>query len=366
MNIYYKQLLFFVVAITVSYNINAQEIVTKTIEKKISVENNSEFYIENKYGDVIINGWEQNTISIEMDIKVTQKKEEDAINLLNRIEPNINVVGKMVTLKSEILPKKGNSISRYFNRANPIDSDKGNVQVNYTISIPMNIYLDITNKYGDIIIEEFSGKTSANLQHGDMWVNQDIGNLTVDIKFGKLKTKEVVIADFTLKNAELDLKSSKNLLINSSGSTIEIDQTNSLELTSSKDDIEISTIDELRGESKFSNINIDNLTDEINFKLKVTDFKVSKITKPEAFVHLEQESSDIDINISGLSFNFKASLREGVLRIPKTFENINSEMIDKSERLREINATYGENPTGKFSIIGEKGSIIFRESTDNN
>ena len=32
----------------------------------------------------------------------------------------------------------------------------------------------------------------------------------------------------------------------------------------------------------------------------------------------------------------------------QTFEKIDSEMIDKSERLREINETYGKNPNGKF------------------
>lgn len=366
MSIYYKHLLFLVVTVTLGYNLSAQETVSKTIDKTLLVEYNSEFNIENKYGDIIINGWEQNTIQVKMDVKVNNKKEENATDLLNRIEPHITVIGNIVSLKTEILPKKGNSFSRYFNKANPIDSDKGNVEVNYIIYVPKTIAINITNKYGDIIIEDFSEKVTANLQHGDMWVSQNINSLKVDVKFGKLKAKDVLFADFTLKNAKLDLKSSEDLKLNSSGSTIKVEQIGSLEMVSSKDDIKIDTIGEIKGESKFSTIIIDNINNYIDLKLKVTDFNVLKINKLAAIIRLEQESSDIDIDITGLSFNFKAYLREGVLRIPKSFENINSEMIDKSERLREISATYGEQLTGKLLIIGEKGTIFLRDTSLNN
>ena len=38
-------------------------------------------------------------------------------------------------------------------------------------------------------------------------------------------------------------------------------------------------------------------------------------------------------------------------------------MIDKGKRLREINATYGENPTGKLSVSGYRGTIILKDSS---
>jgi hypothetical protein len=101
----------------------------------------------------------------------------------------------------------------------------------------------------------------------------------------------------------------------------------------------------------------------IDLKMKVTELKVSYIGVPHAYINIEQESSDININISGLAFKFKAFIEQGVIRIPRSFQNIQTDMVDKSRKLRQISATYGEKPLGKVTITGEKGNIVLRDSS---
>lgn len=362
MNTFYKYILFSIIVLAFANPLKAQESATKTIEKSYPLTNDGTFYLNNRYGDIIINGWDKSTLQITISVKVNHKKKEQAELLLDRFQLEEKAVGNMVNITTEILKKNGSVVSRYFNKANPIDFNKSNVQIDYTISIPKNASIDLTNKFGDIIIESFEGKLNTNLQHGDMWINQDIDNAKIDMKYGKLKTKSIQYGDITLKNADLNLTSSKNLVLNSSGANIEIDEITSLELLSNKDEIKATHIGDIRGDSKFSTIRIGSLADEIDLTMKVTTFNVSKIEKPEAFIHIEQESSDIEIDITGLSFKFKAYLKEGVLKIPKTFENITTDVIDKGDKLREINATYGDNPLGKISVNGYKGTIIFKDA----
>lgn len=360
-HIFYKQLLLLLVIVGNFQHGLAQETLTKKTDKTLSFTNEGELYVDNKYGDILINGWERDSISIVLDIKVSHKKLDQAQSLIDRIEPSIKMVGNATYITSEIIKKNGSMISKYFNKANPIELNKSNVQIDYTIYLPSKASIDIKNKFGDVIIDDYNGKLNVTLEHGDIWINNDLNNVSVNIKFGKLKARGISYANLIVKNGEIDLKSSNNLSVNSSGSNIELGVIDFLDLTSNKDEIEIVSVNDLRGDYKFSTIHIGNVKDAIDVKMKVTDFEVAQIATPEAFVYINQESSDITMNINGLAFKFRAYLKEGVLRIPKTFENIKSEMIDKSEKLREINATYGKNPLGKISITGEKGTIMFRD-----
>jgi len=363
MNTFYKYTVLLLMVLFGIQMINAQETVSKKIIKKHPISSNGELNIDTKYGDVVINGWEKDSISISVSIKVSHKKIDNAKDLLDRIQPKIVVVGDLATVSSVITAKKDNIFSNYFNKSNPLDYDKTNVQINYTINLPSKAALDISNKFGDVIIDNNVGRLIANVQHGDMWINQNITNGTINIKYGKLKTKAVSYGNITLKNAELELLESQNLILNSSGSTITIAEVIGLEIISNKDKIIASSIGEISGELSFSEMKLNTLSDELNLTMKVTDLQVSKVNKPEAYVHIVQESSDININITGLAFKFKANLEQGVLRIPKSFKNIKTFMIDDDKKLREINATYGVNPLGKFSISGKKGDIVLIDNT---
>lgn len=358
MNIFYKHIILVLGILLSCQMVSAQQAVSKEITKNFPITGKGELTIDTKYGDVVINGWEKDSIAIIVNIKVTHKKLDNAKGLLDRIQPKISVVGDLATVTSIIEAKKENFVSNYFSKSNPLDFDKTNVQIDYTIYLPLNVSLDITNKFGDIILENFNGRLLTNVEHGDMWINQNLTNATVNIKYGKLKTKSISYANITLKNAELDLENSQNLVINSSGSTINMVKVSVLEIDSNKDKIEAFNVGEIRGDLAFSAIKLDTLDNEINATMKVTDFKVLKINKPEAFVHIEQQSSDISINITGLSFKFKAVLEQGVVRIPKSFQQIKSFMIDKEKKLREISASYGESQLGKFTITGKKGNIV--------
>ncbi len=358
---FYKKLTLFIVAVTISQTFIAQEPVSKSIEKNLSIASDGAFYVDNKYGSVTINGWDNDNLEIIMNVKVFDKNEEEALNLLERIRPEVKIIGETIYLKSDISEKKQNTFSRFFNKVNPINLNKNNVQIDFTINIPKSITVDVTNKFGDVIIDAFEGNLHTTLQHGDMWINDSIKSATVNLKFGKLKSKTITNAIIELKNAELYLKSAEVIALKSSGSTIEIDEINQLNITSNKDKISIVKVNEIIGELKFSEVKIEHLTNLIGVNLKVTDLSIENIETPNPNIAIDQESSDIALNISDTAFKFSAYLKEGVLKMPITFSNINSNLIDKSEKLRQINATYGNNTTGIIKISGYRGTIILED-----
>ncbi|NMH89551.1 hypothetical protein [Flavivirga algicola] len=339
----------------------SQEVLTKTIEEIYEMTNAGELQLDNKYGNVTINGWEENDISIKINVKVTNKKKENARNLLNRIVANIKAVDDYVSITSEILEKNTSLFSKYFNKVNPFEFDKSNVEINYTIYLPTNAEINITNKFGDIIIDNWTGRLKANIEHGDLWINEAISNARIAMKFGKLRSQSIAYGTVSLKNGALDIQSSNKLLLKTSGTKIEIDHVKDLEIISSKDEIFIQKTEKIQGELNFSNAEIETVEEKINLKMKVAELRIAKINKPDAFVSINQESSDINISITDLSFMFNATLEQGLLRLPKTFYNIENKMIDKSKRIREISGAYGKSTSGIFSFKGKKGVIVLNE-----
>ncbi len=360
MDTFYKTMLLFIIAIHSNW-LCAQEVASKKIEKTYAMTNAGELYLDNKYGDIIINGWDKNTIKIVTNINVKHKKKENAKSLLDRIDILIKNSNDFVHVSSEIADKNTGFFAKYFNKANPFDYDKSNIQINYEIYLPSNAVIDVNNKFGDIIFDDYKGKLKANLQHGDMWINEDLVNVSIDMKFGKLHAKSILYGSLKLKNGELDLEHSDNLRISSSGTTMKINKVTLLELYSSKDKITIEEIDKINGEVKFSNININSLAQEIKLTMNLADLKVNAITNSNAVVSIHQESSEINIAIANMAFQFKANLEQGLLRIPKSFKNINNNVIDKGKKIREITASYGNNPSGRFTIQGKKGIIILND-----
>ncbi|WP_347926093.1 hypothetical protein [Pontimicrobium sp. SW4] len=360
MNMYYKNIALLIIFM-LSLSMFSQETLTKEIKESFEMTNAGELHINNKYGKIAINGWEKDNIEIVISVKVSNKKKKNAKSLIDRIEPNFRIANNYVSVISEISDKNTSLFSRYFNKVNPFEFDKGNVEINFTVYLPINAELDITNKFGDVIIENWTGKLNANIEHGDLWINESIVNANVEMKFGKLRTKSMTYGTISLKNGSIDIEESQDLVLKTSGADIEIDKVNTLKFTSSKDEARIGYIERLEGDIRFSNIEVEEIGKNIDLTMKVADFKVLRINQEDAQVTINQESSDISINISQLSFKFDATLEQGLLRLSKSFYNIKNNVLDEEKRLRNIKASFGATLTGTFTFTGKKGVITLKE-----
>jgi len=339
----------------------AQEKVHKTIEKSFPFTNSGEFQIENKYGNVTLKGWEQNKVQVNISVTVNHRKKENAKDMLGRISPNIKASNSYISIVSEISNKNTGWLADIVNRANPIDFDRSHVQIDYEVYLPKKAGLRITNRFGDVVIENCTGILNTLIEHGDLWIGENLNKADIILKYGKIRAKDLNYADLDLKIGELNMENSKNLRLKSDGSEVHINSVNSLEVYSNKDNISINEAGSLFGNLEFTTFKIERLAGDIDATMKITDFQVYNIIDPSADISIQQESADITLNIDHFPHDFTATLEQGVVRLPKSFENVGSEMLDKGRRLRKINATYGKDRKGKISIQGEKGIVTIND-----
>ncbi|WP_148232102.1 hypothetical protein [Maribacter sp. HTCC2170] len=361
MDTFCKKGLILALAIFVSQAITAQIEVSKQVTETYSMTNAGELHLENKYGNINLFGWDKDEVSIVIDIVVNHKKKDNAQDLLKRMNPVIKDGDDYVSINYEIAEKSSGFFGNLFEKANPFDFDRSNVQIDYTIYLPVQAEIDVTNKFGDVLIEDWTGKLKANVTHGDIWISENLTKADIEMGYGKLRARSIDYASIGLKNGSLDMETTKNLRLNSSGSNIYVDSVTSLEVYSNKDEIEIETIGAVYGNLKYTNMVLSRLDKDIDLTMKIADFRVSQVLNPQADIAIKQESSEIVLDVTNFPLHFDAILEQGVVRLPKSFENVDSKMLDKGKRIREISATYGKNPQGKISISGKKGVVLLKE-----
>ena len=205
MDTLYKKLLLLTMAIVLGQSVAAQEKVSKTITEDFSMTNAGQLHLENKYGTVNLYGWDKDNISISVVITASHRKKQNAEDLLKRIRPVINDAENFVDISYEIAEKSDGFFAKYFNKANPFDCDRSNIQIDYTIYLPKKAELDINNKFGDVLIEDWKGKLRANVEHGDIWINEDLAKADVDLSYGKLRGQSIAYGAVMLLSTLLSI-----------------------------------------------------------------------------------------------------------------------------------------------------------------
>lgn len=356
-----KKLLWLALVLVISNSVTAQEKVSKKISKTYALTNSGELHLENKYGDININGWDKDEVSVEIAITVNHRKKENAEDLLKRINPIVHESDDFVSIKYQITEKSSGWFARFIEETNPFDFDKSNLQIDYTVYMPVRAELIVTNTFGDVLIEDWTGKLKALVEHGDVWISENLNKADITMRYGKLRAKNISYGTLDLRNGGLDMENSTSLRINSSGTDIVLKTINSLELYSNKDEINVEEVGTIYGTLKFTTVELSLVKTSVDLNMKIADFRVSGILEPTADIAIEQISSEISLNISNFSHRFDATLEQGLVRLPKAYDDIDSKMLDTSKKLREIKASYGNELKGKISITGKKGVVLLKE-----
>lgn len=357
----YKKLLVFTMAMALGLSVAAQEKVSKKIAKTYGLSDAGQVHLQNKYGNIKLHGWEKDEVSVAIAITVTHKKRENAEELLKRINPVFRNSDNYVSVNYEIGEKSSGFFTQLFDKANPFDFDRSNVQIDYTVYMPSKAELEVTNAFGDVILEDWKGALKAEVEHGDLWINENLNKSDIAMSYGKVKARSIGYGNLDLKNGGLDMEDSKNLRINSNGSDIELNNITSLEIYSNKDEVMLEEVGSIYGTLKFTTMEVRRLSKDLDLTMKIADFRVSHILDPKAAIVIDQESSEISLNVIDFSHQFKAVLEEGLVRLPKSFENVDSKLLDEGKKLREIHASYGKDTQGRISITGTKGVVLLKE-----
>lgn len=318
---------------------------TKVIKKEYTVNPDAQVILENKFGQIRCNNWDKNLVSIEIRITVTASSQESANRLLGLID--IISSGTPTQVEARTIFGK--------------ESFSGNSKVNvdYMVNIPATVNLNLTNKFGDVFLNDLSGKGNLTIAYGNMEVNKllNADNL-IDIKFGKGTLQYITGAVVTMKYSEMKVEYAGSLFIDSKFSDFKGNKILSLAIGFEGGKIDIENSSAITGKSKFSDLSISHLDKKFDLDIQYGDCEVSQISSDFTLVNIRNKYGDVKINIpASASYTLDAEMKFCDLNFPEDQANLTQKISTNTSK--SFIATVGKkpNPEAKVIVRSEFGNV---------
>lgn len=137
---------------------------TKNYSHAYKMDRNDKLNLSNSYGSVTVKTWDRNEIRIDADIKAFANTEDEAQKLLDGVTVKASKEGNQVIYKAGVSERSGSwgrgSINgRRWRRE---------VKIHLTVFMPKNNALNVSQEYGNILMDDFNGPTLLKVQYGSL------------------------------------------------------------------------------------------------------------------------------------------------------------------------------------------------------
>ena len=162
---------------------------SKTFSKSFSIDKSDKVNLANQYGSITLKTWDKSEIKVDVDMKAYAKTAEEAQKLIDDLSITATKTGDLVSYKTERGDKNGNWGS---NVKNGKTIWRREIKVHYTVFMPANNSLTVSQQYGNINLADFSGPTSLKVQYGNLIAgNLNNSNNYISIQYGKGTVKDM-------------------------------------------------------------------------------------------------------------------------------------------------------------------------------
>jgi hypothetical protein len=280
--------LFLFISVNLFANIIPKEIASKKIEKEFTLLKDGKLVIDNRNGHVHIKSWDKEIVKFDISISVGARNEINAQEMLNNITIDINKSDNLIKAITVIESKKSSIFKFNFS----VD-----YEINYIVFVPKNIFLDLTNKYGNSEVESLDREIYANIKYGNIDFDCQHKKIRLNLSFGEAHFDEVTEIEADIKYGKLTVDDVEKLILNTKFSNIKMTNVYFAKINSQYDNFKIEHIEELRNKGKFDNWTIGSVR-EINVDTKYSEFEIQELN---GLCNFEQKHGNIDINLLGKS-----------------------------------------------------------------
>jgi hypothetical protein len=334
---------------------------TKTINRSYPARPNTELEIQNKYGDVIVKGWDKDSVSILVTITAFGKDEEAARQLIDRTE--IRFTNLASGIEAYTLVRKSDGWLRdFWNELSGYSQtiiSKDQLTIDFLVYMPGKMSLDLNNKYGDVFLSERLGPTRIDLSNGNLKAEEIRGRSVLSFKFGTADINSIESADLLLKSAELNLEQADELTIQSNSSTLNIERLKSARITSRTDKITIREADQLTGQASFTKLRLVRFNGQLDLDTNYGSVTMEYINSRFSEILVRANSTDVELTFDHMAyFNARIVAKDGKFLLPRD-HGMKQVYTDGTEKFIKSTGVLGKarsNP-GEVDIDAQGGRV---------
>ena len=322
---------------------------TKVVKEEYPITPDGQLIISNKFGKVHCNNWDKNAVSFEITVTVEASDDKVASTALDRIDFVFNSYPSQIEAKTRFKEGAGQGNT--------------NIKVDYIVNMPASINLDITNKFGDIYINETTGKSKINLGYGNLEANK-LGNSDnlLDINFGKANVKWMKGAVTMLKYSNMELEYTGNIRLDSKYSNLDADKIISMNASFEGGKLKVRNSTAIEITSKFADLEIERIDRSLTLDIQYGNCRVSEMPAEFTNIRLNNKFGNVSVHISeNAVYQLDSELSFCDLDYPSEHAKLSYRSVSPLEKIyRGIVGEGTDTPAAKVFIRAEYGSVSLK------
>jgi len=327
---------------------------TKTVSKSFPSTPQTYLRLDNKFGTVSVTNWDKPEISIEVSIEVSTSSKQEAEKTLNGITIRLNQLQDTI-IATTIFDEKSEKIKGFFNMGQNVKE----FSVNYTVKLPKQTNIIVSQKFGDVNLEEITGYAAINVKYG----NLRVGSLTrgntqplnsIELGYAEGNLGKIGWCAIGLKFSTLNITTAKAAVLVSKHSNIEVENASSLVIKGKYDNYEIGSIKNLVAEASYTEFKVQSLSGKLSIDGKFGGVEVNRVMNTFEEIQVDLEHAGIKLGITPeISYKLDATSKFGDINIP---DDSKLNKISKNTS-NQVYGNVGSKPTGTIKIKTEFGNI---------
>ena len=325
----------------------------KTIKKEYDVNSDALLKVNNSYGNLNLTSWNENRVVIEVHIKTNGNNEDKVQRKLDQITVDFDATSSMVSAKT--IFNKNKESWGWWGKNNNV-----NMQINYTIKLPVKNSVHLSNDYGNIDLDRIDGHAKISCDYGRLEIGELRGRnnqLSFDytsksnidyINSGKISAD---YSGFTIKKAG-------NLYINADYTNSTVEQMEDLQYSTDYGNLEVGEVNNVSGSGDYINVKLGTVHGNVEVTADYGALRIGKMAEDAGNLNVRTDYTGIKIGYSPqYHFDFEITTEYAGVKGKEDFE-INISKEKSSERYYK--GYHGRQNSGNtVYITSDYGSVSF-------
>jgi hypothetical protein len=326
----------------------------KTIRKEFKVTSEALLKIQNSYGNLVLNSWNEDKVVIEVHITTQGNNPDKVARKLESISVAFEATENLVSAKTQF---ENNKSWNWWGGNNAIQ-----MQVNYTIKLPVKNSVYLSNDYGGITLDRIDGHAKINCDYGRL----DLGELrgrNNELRFDY--TSKSRIGYMNSGNIKADysgfiLEKAGALTLSADYTNSEIGSLESLEYSCDYGNLEVDEVKHLHGRGDYLSVKFNRIAEMANIQSNYGGIRIGGFDNEAQDITLETEYTGIKIGYTSANhFDFEIDTEyTGV----KGKDALQIQVSKESNQSKFYSGYFGAPKQGPlFKIKSSYGNIAFEK-----
>ncbi len=245
----------------------------KTIDKRFNATSKTEISISSKYGNIHVKNWDQAAVKFDINVKVKGVN----VDKVNKIIRNIDISFQSSDSLIQSLTVFSSDKNKIFSDLSEFSKKGSQIHVDITVYAPTTNNLKIYNKHGNVYLPIREGIVDVTLIHGSLKADQLKGKTYLNLSSANASVIHLINGEAIAKKSHLNFRNSGRVSIDSEFSQVKVNKAKDLSLYSKRDQVYLGNIEKIKGETNYSYLQIDQLSNSLAMETKYGDLIVDKI-----------------------------------------------------------------------------------------